>query len=165
MWRAGALIRLVMRTVIYSLALGTPTTIVFALISAWQSYGSYWPSAYLFIVVSATLGALFSIVAGLIMGSAMVVSIVVSFRRIENRRYFQSLMALTPVCLTVFALLLFTNEESAAAYFRNLLLGPAWIKLHFMASAVVLAGAALLCRAVAGKYAVEVSLQKRKPHA
>ena len=165
MRRPRAFFRLVLRSAIYSVAFGTPSAVVFALVSGWQSWGSYWPTTEQYIARSAFTGALFSFIAGLIMGLAMVVSIVVSFRRIEDRRYFQLLLGLTPIYFIILALLLFTSGDSAGTYFSDLLYGPPWIKYHFMAFVIAVAGAALLCRVVARKYASEVSPRKRKRHA
>ncbi|MYD08716.1 MAG: hypothetical protein F4X02_01615 [Chloroflexi bacterium] len=164
MKRAGARFRLLLRTVIYSVTFGTFGSVVFALVSGWQSWGSYWPSTKQYIVQSAFVGAFFSLVAGLLLGFAMLVSTVVSFQKIEDRRFFQQRMGLTPVFFAFLAFLLFAADSSAATYFKDLLHGPPWIKWHFLAFVFALASAAQLCRTVAGQYAREVSPTKRKPH-
>ena len=58
--RAGPLIRIVWRAILYSVALGFPSTIVFVLISTWQSYGSYWPGVQYAILTNVIVGAVAS---------------------------------------------------------------------------------------------------------
>ena len=164
MERAGARFRLLLRTVIYSVTFGTFGSVVFALVSGWQSWGSYWPSTKQYIVQSAFVGAFFSLVAGMLLGFAMLVSTVVFFQKIKDRRFFQQRMGLTPVYFALLALVLSSADGSAATYFRNLVYGPPWIKWHLLAFVFALASAAHLCRFVAGKYAREASPTKRKPH-
>lgn len=162
MWRVAALFRIVWRTVRYSVLFGTPGTVIFVLITGWQSYGSYGLSTYHTIIWSLAVGAIGSAIFGLIFSIVMVATVLMFFPRIEDGRRFRSIVGLAPFYILLVVHVLLNTVGETAAYFRLLANGPAWIKLHFMAFLIALAGAVVLCRHVAGKYATEVAPRKRK---
>jgi len=121
-----------------------------------------WAGTYHTIIWSLAVGAIGSAIFGLIFSIVMVATVLMFFPRIEDGRRFRSIVGLAPFYILLVVHVLLNTVGETAAYFRLLANGPAWIKLHFMAFLIALAGAVVLCRHVAGKYATEVAPRKRK---